>query len=162
MAEQSQPRTFEGDLSAAGMSFAVVVARFNSFITDRLLEGALDAIRRSGGDLAKVDVAHVPGSVEIPTAAAAMAKSGRYDAVICLGAVIRGETGHYDHVAGEAAGGVAAVGRETGVPAAFGVLTVETVEQAINRAGAKSGNAGFSAAMTAIETASLLKKLADA
>lgn len=158
-AESAQPRVLEGDLSAAGRRFAVVVARFNSFVTEKLLEGALDAIRRTGGDLARVDVARVPGSVEIPVTARTLAQTGRYDAVICLGAVIRGETGHYDHVAGEAASGVAAVGRETGVPTVFGVLTCDTLEQAINRSGAKSGNHGFSAAMSAIEMASLLETI---
>jgi len=161
MAEQSF-RTLEGELNAGGASFAVVVSRFNGFITDRLLEGAIDAIRRTGGDVSKVDVARVPGSVELATAAKTMAQSGRYDAVICLGAIIRGETDHYDHVAGSAASGVAGIGPETGVPTVFGVLTCDTLDQAINRAGAKSGNAGFSAAMTAIEMASLVKKLKSA
>ncbi len=158
MAEKSY-RTLEGELSSAGASFAIVASRFNSFITDKLLEGALDAIRRTGGDVSKVDVARVPGSVELATAAKAMAESGRYAAVICLGAVVRGETDHYDHVAGAAASGVAAIGPATGVPTIFGVLTCDTLEQAINRAGAKSGNTGFSAAMAAIEMASLVKKL---
>lgn len=157
--DSSQPNVLEGELSAAGARFGVVVSRFNSFITEKLLAGALDAIRRTGGDLSAVDVAHVPGSLELPVTAKVMAESGKYDAVICLGAVIRGETGHYDHVAGETAGGIAAVGRETGVPVVFGVLTTDTLDQAINRAGAKSGNNGFGAAMTAIEMASLLKKL---
>ncbi|MCB1021357.1 MAG: 6,7-dimethyl-8-ribityllumazine synthase [Bryobacterales bacterium] len=161
MAERSY-RTLEGELNAAGASFAIVVSRFNSFITERLLEGAIDAIRRSGGDVSKVDVARVPGSVELATAAKTMAESGKYDAVICLGAIIRGETDHYDHVAGAAASGVAAIGPATGVPTVFGVLTCDTLEQAINRAGAKSGNAGFSGAMTAIEMASLVKKLRSA
>jgi len=161
MAERSY-RTLEGELNAAGASFAIVVSRFNSFITERLLEGAIDAIRRSGGDVSKVDVARVPGSVELATAAKTMAESGKYDAVICLGAIIRGETDHYDHVAGTAASGVAAIGPATGVPTVFGVLTCDTLEQAINRAGAKSGNAGFSGAMTAIEMASLVKKLRSA
>jgi 6,7-dimethyl-8-ribityllumazine synthase len=160
--DENSYRTLEGDLNAAGASFAIVVSRFNSFITERLLEGAIDAIRRTGGDVSKVDVARVPGSVELATAAKTMAESGRYAAVICLGAIIRGETDHYDHVAASAASGVAAIGPATGVPAVFGVLTCDTLEQAINRAGAKSGNAGFSAAMTAIEMANLVKKLKTA
>ena len=162
MSQPTEHRVFEGDLGAAGFRFGIIVSRFNGFITERLLEGALDALRRAGGDLSQVDVARVPGSVEIPVTALKMARGGRYDALICLGAVIRGETGHYDHVAAEAAGGVAAVGRETGVPTVFGVLTCDTVEQAVNRAGAKSGNHGFGAAMTAIEMASLMKKLGAA
>ena len=157
--DQNQPRMLEGDLSASGTRFGIVVSRFNGFITEKLLAGALDAIRRAGGDLGAADVAKVPGSLELAVAAKTMAESGKYDAVICLGAVIRGETDHYDHVAGEAASGVAALGRETGLPVVFGVLTCETLDQAINRAGAKNGNAGFSAAMTAIEMASLMKKL---
>lgn len=161
MAENSY-RTFEGDLNASGARFAIVVSRFNGFITERLLEGAIDAIRRTGGDVSKVDVARVPGSVELATAAKTMAESGRYHAVICLGAIVRGETDHYDHVAGSAASGIAAIGPATGVPTIFGVLTCDTLDQAINRAGAKSGNTGFSAAMTAIEMASLVEKLRSA
>ncbi len=158
-ADNKQPQTFEGDLNAAGARFGIVVSRFNGFITEKLLAGALDAIARTGGDLGDVGVAKVPGSLELAVAAKAMVESGNYDAVICLGAVIRGETGHYDHVAGETASGVGALGRETGVPVIFGVLTCDTLDQAINRAGAKSGNSGFSAAMAAIEMASLMKKL---
>jgi 6,7-dimethyl-8-ribityllumazine synthase len=160
--DENSYRTLEGELNAAGVTFAIVVSRFNSFITERLLEGAIDAIRRTGGDVSKVDVARVPGSIELATAAKAMAESGRYGAVICLGAIIRGETDHYDHVAAAAASGVAAIGPATGVPTVFGVLTCDTLEQAINRAGAKSGNTGFSAAMTAIEMASLIQKLRSA
>jgi 6,7-dimethyl-8-ribityllumazine synthase len=159
MESSPTPRVVEGDLSAAGFRFGIVVARFNGFVTERLLEGALDAIRRTGGDLAQVDVARVPGSVEVPVAAKTMAESGRYAAIICLGAIVRGATDHYDHVAGSAASGVAAVGRETGVPTLFGVLTCDTLEQAIDRAGAKAGNAGFNAAMSAIEMANLLRRL---
>ena len=155
----NQPRALEGDLTAQGARIGIGVSRFNSFITDKLLAGALDAIARSGGDMGAVSVAKVPGSLELAVAARAMAESGSYDAVICLGAVIRGETTHYDHVASEAASGIAAASRETGVPVIFGVITAETVDQAINRAGGKSGNQGFSAAMTAIEMASLMKKL---
>lgn len=152
-------RLIEGELSARGLRFALVVSRFNSFITDRLLGGALDALRRNGAAGDAIDVAKVPGSLEIPVVAREMASSGRYDAVICLGAVIRGETPHFDYVAAEASKGVAAVGRETGVPTIYGILTCNTLEQAINRAGAKSGNKGFDAAMGAIEMANLIKQL---
>ena len=137
----------------------IVVARFNDMITRSLLVGATDCLRDSGIKDALVSVVWVPGSFEIPVVAAKAVRSGKYSAVICLGAVIRGETTHYDHVAGEAAGGIAAASRETGIPVIFGVITSDTVEQAINRAGGKSGNQGFSAAMTAIEMASLMKKL---
>jgi 6,7-dimethyl-8-ribityllumazine synthase len=152
-------RLIEGELSARGLRFAVVVSRFNSFITDRLLGGALDALRRNGAGADAIDVAKVPGSLEIPVVAREMAGSGRYDAVICLGAVIRGDTPHFDYVAAESAKGVAAVGRETGVPTIYGILTCNTLEQAIDRAGAKSGNKGFDAAMGAIEMANLMKQL---
>lgn len=152
-------RLMEGALSATGLHFGVVVSRFNSFITDRLLGGALDALRRNGAAPDAIDVAKVPGSLEIPVVAREMASSGRYDAVICLGAVIRGETPHFDYVASESAKGVAAVGRETGVPVIYGILTCNTLEQAINRAGAKSGNKGFDAAMGAIEMANLIKQM---
>ena len=158
----SQHRIFEGDLSAQGLKLGIVVSRFNSFITERLLAGALDAVRRGGGDESAVDVAKVPGSLELPVVARQMAESKRYDAVICLGAVIRGETDHYGHVASEAARGVASLGSQTGVPVIFGVLTCHTLEQAVDRAGAKSGNAGFQAAMTAFETANLLRNMRDA
>ncbi len=156
----TEPATIEGDLNAQGLRIGCVVARFNSFITDRLLAGALDAIRRHGGDLGAVQVVRVPGSLELATAARAMADSGKFDALICLGAVIRGETSHYDHVAQGAASGIARIGPETGVPTIFGVLTCDEIEQAIDRAGAKSGNAGFQAAVAAIEMASVLKQLA--
>lgn len=156
---RNEPRVIEGDLSATGESFAIVVSRFNGFITEQLLNGALDAIRRHGGDVASTDVVRVPGSIELAVTAKALAETGRYGAVVCLGAVIRGETDHYDHVAGQAAASIAGVGSETGVPTIFGVLTCDTLEQAINRAGAKSGNNGFGAAVTAIEMASLLAKL---
>ena len=152
-------RLIEGELSARGLRFALVVSRFNSFITERLLGGALDGLRRNGAAADAIDVAKVPGSLEIAVVAREMASSGRYDAVICLGAVIRGETPHFDYVAAESAKGVAAVGRETGVPTIYGILTCNTLEQAINRAGAKSGNKGFDAAMGAIEMANLIKQL---
>jgi 6,7-dimethyl-8-ribityllumazine synthase len=152
-------RLIEGELSARGLRFGIVVSRFNSFITERLLDGAADALRRNGADAKAIDVAKVPGSLEIAVVAREMAASGRYDAVLCLGAVIRGETPHFDYVASESAKGVAAVGRETGVPTIYGILTCNTLEQAINRAGAKSGNKGFDAAMGAIEMANLIKQM---
>src|SRR3954469_15010446 len=155
-------KVFEGQLSAAGLRFAIIVSRFNSFITDRLYGGAIDALARSGANLDLVDVIKVPGSWEVPLAAAEVARQHRYDAVICLSCVIRGETPHFDYVAAEAAKGVAHVAAETGVPVAFGILTTNTLEQAIDRAGAKSGNKGFDAAMTAIEMANLMRVLRQA
>ena len=156
-------RVLEGQLSAAGLRFAIIVSRFNSFITERLLGGAMDAIARSGGSADQVDLVKVPGSWEMPVVAGELARqnarTNRYDAIICLGAVIRGETPHFDYVASEAAKGIAHVTAATGVPVAFGVLTTNTLEQAIDRAGAKSGNKGFDAAMTAIEMASLMRTL---
>ena len=153
-------KVIEGDLSARELKFAIVIARFNSFITEKLLEGALDALRRTGADLEKnVQVIRVPGAWELPAAAKPLASSGRFDAIIALGAVIKGDTPHFDYVAGNAASGLASVQSETGVPVAFGVITTLTVEQAIDRAGAKSGNKGFDAAMTAIEMANLMRQL---
>jgi 6,7-dimethyl-8-ribityllumazine synthase len=152
-------RVLEGQLSAAGLRFAIVVSRFNSFITERLLGGAMDAISRSGGSAEQVDLVKVPGSWEMPVVAGELARNKKYDAIICLGAVIRGETPHFDYVASEAAKGIAQVSAATGVPVAFGVLTTNTLEQAIDRAGAKGGNKGFDAAMTAIEMANLMKSL---
>jgi 6,7-dimethyl-8-ribityllumazine synthase len=149
----------EGTLSAAGMTFGIVAARFNDFIVKALLEGALDAVRRHGGDVESVDVVWVPGSYEIPLAAGEMAKTGRYDAVVCLGAVIRGSTAHFDYVAGGASTGISSVALETGVPTIFGVITTETIEQAIERAGTKMGNKGFEAAASAIEMADLLPRI---
>jgi len=152
-------RTWEGNLTAAGLSFALVVSRFNDFITGRLLDGALDALRRHGAEEERLTVVRVPGAYEIPLAAKRLAASGRYDAVICLGAVIRGATPHFDYVAGEVAKGVAISALETGVPIAFGVLTTETIEQAIERAGTKAGNKGFDAACSAIEMANLFRQM---
>ena len=148
----------EGNLSAAGKNFGIVASRFNDFVVKALLDGAIDAIRRHGGD-GSVDVAWVPGSYEIPIAAREMALSGRYDAIICLGAVIRGATAHFDYVAGGAASGISSVAQETGVPVIFGVITTETIEQTIERAGTKMGNKGFEAAVSAIEMADLMPKL---
>ncbi|MDQ6699561.1 MAG: 6,7-dimethyl-8-ribityllumazine synthase [Acidobacteriota bacterium] len=153
------PKVIEGHLAAAGLKLAIVVSRFNSFITDRLLAGALDALQRSGGSESDIEIVRVPGSWEMPVAARALAVTKRHEGIICLGAVIRGDTPHFDYVAGETARGLAQVASETGVPVAFGVLTCNTVEQAIDRAGLKSGNKGFDAAMTAIEMANLLRQL---
>ncbi|MBX3473465.1 MAG: 6,7-dimethyl-8-ribityllumazine synthase [Planctomycetes bacterium] len=146
-------------LNAQGMRFGIVAARFNDFIVEKLLQGALDSIARHGGDAQAVDVAWVPGAFEIPVVARKFCESGRYDAVICLGAVIRGNTPHFDYVAGEAAKGISQAGLMTGVPCVFGVLTTETLEQAIERSGTKLGNKGFDAATTAIETVDVLRKV---
>lgn len=153
------PRVIEGQLSAAGLRFAIVVSRFNSFITERLLAGATDGLLRHGADPDTLDIIKVPGSWEVPVAARELARQKKHDAIICLSAVIRGETPHFDYVAAEAAKGIAQVSAETGVPVAFGVLTTNTLEQAIDRAGAKGGNKGFDAAVTAIEMANLLRQL---
>lgn len=153
------PKFIEGKLDGKGLRFGIVVGRFNSFISERLLEGALDCLVRHGVQDLNITVARVPGAFEIPLASAKMAKSGRYDALICLGAVIRGSTPHFDYVASEVSKGVASVSLETGIPVIFGVLTTDTIEQAVERAGTKAGNKGFEAAMTAIETANVLKGL---
>jgi len=155
-------KVFEGQLSAAGLRFAIVVSRFNSFISERLLAGAQDALARTGADPEMVDVVKVPGSWEVPMIAAELARQHGYDAIVCLSAVIRGETPHFDYVSAEAAKGIAHVAMETGVPVAFGVLTTNTLEQAIDRAGAKGGNKGFDAAMSAIEMANLMRSLRQA
>ena len=154
------PSILEGDLVATGLRVAIVVSRWNSFITERLLEGALDALKRHGGDTdVNTTVVRVPGSFEIPLVVQKLCKSGKYDAVIALGCVIRGATAHFDYVAGEAVKGVAHAMLETGVPVVFGVLTTDSIEQAIERAGAKAGNKGAEAATVAIEMANLLKQL---
>ncbi len=155
------PNHLEGQLTAAGRAFGVVASRFNDFIVDKLLEGALDAIRRHGGELGAVDVIWVPGSYEVPLAAKRLALSGKYEAVICLGAVIRGATPHFDYVAGGVASGISSVALETNLPVIFGVITTDTIEQAIERAGTKAGNKGFEAAVTAIEMASLFEALSN-
>jgi 6,7-dimethyl-8-ribityllumazine synthase len=152
-------RMVEGNLTAKGFAFGIVASRFNDFITARLLDGALDALRRHGADEDKITVARVPGSFEIPLVAKRMAASRQYDAVVCLGTVIRGATPHFDYIAGEVAKGVAMAGLETGVPIAFGVLTTDSIEQAVERAGTKAGNKGFDAACAAIEMANLLREL---
>lgn len=150
---------YEGNLVSQGLKYGVVVGRFNEFISSKLLSGALDAFKRHGAEDSEVEVAWVPGAFEIPFIAQKMAESGKYDAVITLGAVIRGATPHFDYVCNEAAKGVAAVGLKTGVPTIFGVLTVDSIEQAIERAGTKAGNKGYEAAVTAIEMANLTKTL---
>ena len=149
----------EGNLSAEGRSFGIVASRFNDFVVKALLEGAIEAIRRHGGVAEAVDVVWVPGSYEIPVVARELALSGRYDALICLGAVIRGATAHFDYVAGGVAGGISTVALETGVPVIFGVITTESIEQAIERAGTKMGNKGFEAAVSAMEMADLMARL---
>jgi 6,7-dimethyl-8-ribityllumazine synthase len=153
------PTTFEGHFSPPDGRFAIVVARFNATVTESLLAGCLDALVRHGVSDDRVDVARVPGSFEIPVVAKRMATSGRYAAVICLGAVIRGETGHYDHVAGQAASGVMQAGMAGNVPVIFGVLTTDTVEQALNRSGLKGGNKGADSALAAIEMVNLFKAI---
>lgn len=149
---------FEGHLQAEGKKFGIIVARFNSFIAEKLLDGAIDTLIRSGASDDDIEVARVPGAYEIPLVAQKMAKSGRYDAVICLGVIIRGATPHFDFVANEASKGIAQAGMETGVPIIFGVLTTETIEQAIERAGSKGGNKGSDCASAAVEMINLLNQ----
>ena len=153
------PETLEGKLSAAGFKFAIVVSRFNDFICSRLVEGAMDALKRHGAGEKDVLVVKVPGAFEIPVMAKKLAASGRYDALICLGAVIRGATPHFDYVAAEVSKGVANVALESDVPVTFGVLTTDNLEQAIERAGSKSGNKGYEAAVAAMEMTSLFKDI---
>src|SRR5262245_52644023 len=153
------PTLIEGTYTAPPGRFALVAARFNGTIVDDLVAGALDGLRRHGVADEAIDLVRVPGSFEIPFVAQRLAASKRFAAVICLGVVIRGETGHYDHVAGEAAGGVARAALATGVPVIFGILTCDTLEQALDRAGAKGGNKGFDAALTAVEMVNLFRQL---
>ncbi len=153
------PKIQEGVLNAKGFRFGLVVSRFNNFITERLLEGALDALMRHGGKDENLEIVRVPGSFEIPLLAKQMASSGRFDAVICLGALIRGGTIHFDVLSAEVTKGVAQAGLETGVPITFGVITTDTLEQAIERAGTKMGNKGWEAAESAIELVNLLKAI---
>jgi 6,7-dimethyl-8-ribityllumazine synthase len=152
-------KTIQGKLDATGLKIALVVSRFNEFITSRLLAGARDALVRHGASADNLTEVWVPGSWELPVAAKALATSGRYDALVCLGCVIRGETTHYLHVGGEAARGIAQAALETGVPIGFGVLTTDTLEQAVERAGSKGGNKGADAALAAVETANLLREI---
>ena len=154
-----EPRTYQGALRAEGFKFALVASRFNDFITNRLLSGALDALERLGAEEHNVSVYKVPGSFELPLTAKRLAATGKWDAIICLGTLIRGETPHFDYIAAEVAKGIATTAMETGLPIVFGVVTADTLEQAIQRAGAKSGNKGFDAAMTAVELANLYREL---
>ncbi len=152
-------RTLEGKLDAKGLSIALVASRYNDFVTSRLIEGALDCLVRHGAKAADITLIRVPGAFELPLAARRAAKGGKVSAVVCLGTLIRGETPHFDYIAAEAAKGIAQVSLETGVPVAFGVVTADTLEQAIDRAGTKAGNKGFEAALSAIEMANLLTVL---
>lgn len=156
---RQEGKVFEGDLLGKGLKFGVVVSRFNEFITERLLSGATDAFMRHGVESCNVDMAWTPGTFEMPLVAMRMAESGNYDAVCCLGAVIRGSTPHFEHVANQVARGLAQTSLQTSVPVTFGILTTDTLEQAIERAGTKAGNKGFSAAVSAIEMARLLQTL---
>ena len=151
------PKTFEGNLIAKGKKFVLVASRFNDFITDRLVGGAMDALMRSGAKDADIDIVKVPGAFEIPLIAKKMAAKKKYHAVICLGAVIRGATPHFDYVSAEVSKGIAQVGMEAGVPVIFGIITADTIEQAVERAGTKAGNKGWSAAMSAVEMANLIE-----
>ncbi len=154
------PRILEGDLLPPPGRYAIIAARFNDLVVDRLTAGALDALHRHGVADDRIDIVRVPGAFEIPMIARKLAKGGQYAAVICLGCVIRGDTDHYDHVAGAATSGIASAAAESAVPVIFGVLTCDTLEQALHRAGAKAGNKGYEAAVTAIEMVNLLAKLA--
>lgn len=153
------PNIYEGKISAEGVRFAIVVARFNDFISSKLVEGALDALRRHGGDEDLISLVKVPGAFEIPIAAKKLVESGQFRAVICLGAVIRGSTPHFEYVAAEVSKGIAAISLESGIPVTFGVLTTDNLEQAIERAGSKSGNKGWDAAVAAMEMVSLFDSL---
>jgi len=152
-------KTIEGNLDAKGLKFALLVTRFNSIITERLLAGALDALSRTGGNPGDIEIIRVPGSWELPVVARELAIQKRHDAIICVSAVIRGDTPHFEYIAAEAAKGLAQTSMETGIPVAFGVLTCDTLEQAIDRAGAKGGNKGFDAAMTAVEMGNLMRRI---
>lgn len=152
-------RTFEGETEGGGLSLAIVVSRFNKTITDRLLDGAREALSRHGIAPENADIVYVPGSFELPLAALRLARTGRYQAVVCLGAVLRGETAHFEYVAGQAAAGIQRISLDTGLPVIFGVVTAETVEQALERSGGRLGNKGFDAVAAAIEMATLLKKI---
>jgi len=162
MTDKLQPHQIRGEFSADGLRFAIVVSRFNQFITERLLAGALDALARAGAESSQVDVVRVPGSFEIPIAAKKLAESNKYEAVICIGCILRGETAHYDYVCSESARGIQLAQMDTGVPMTFCVLTCDTLEQAIDRAGSKGGNKGFEAGLAAVEMANLSRKISTA
>ncbi|MBA3806220.1 MAG: 6,7-dimethyl-8-ribityllumazine synthase [Acidobacteria bacterium] len=155
-----QPVTHQGNLNAKGFRFALVASRWNDFLTSRLVEGALDALERLGADEKAVALFKVPGSFEIPLLARTLAATGKYDAVVCLGTIIRGETPHFEYIAGEVTKGIAQAGMETGIPVVYGIVTADTLEQAIDRAGVKAGNKGFEAAMSAVELVNLYKSVA--
>jgi 6,7-dimethyl-8-ribityllumazine synthase len=161
MAESGKPRVIRGELSAAGLHFGIVVSEFNSFITDRLLAGALDALSRAGASATQIEIVRVPGSLEIPITAKKLAATGRFDSLICIGCVLRGETSHYDYVASETSRGIQLAQLDSGVPMMFCVLTCESLEQAIDRAGLKGGNKGFEAGLGAVEMAHLSRKLSN-
>lgn len=152
-------KIIEGKLEAKGLKFGIIVSRFNEFITSRLLEGAIDALIRHGATETDIEIVRVPGSFEIPLIAKKLAQSGRFHAIICLGTLIRGATPHFDYIASEVSKGIALVGLETGIPVSFGVITADTIEQAIERAGSKSGNKGWDAALVAIEMAKVMEQL---
>jgi 6,7-dimethyl-8-ribityllumazine synthase len=159
MAENKKPSGLRGELNAAGLRFGIVVSQFNNFITDRLLAGALDALEQCGAGEKHIEIVRVPGSFEIPLAAKKLAATGRFNSIICIGCVLRGETSHYDYVASETSRGIQLAQLDSGVPMAFCVLTCDTLEQAINRAGLKSGNKGYESALGAIEMARLVQKI---
>jgi 6,7-dimethyl-8-ribityllumazine synthase len=154
-----QPKMIEGELLARDLRFAFIAARFNDFVVEPLIRGALDALKRHGASEKQIEIVRVPGAFDIPIVARKLALSRRYDALLALGAVVRGQTPHFDYVAGECASGLARIALESGVPIAFGVLTTDTMEQAVDRAGGKAGNKGADAALTAIEMANLLRRL---
>jgi len=159
MSEKLQPNNIRGELKAAGLRFGIVVSRFNSFITERLLAGTLDALERAGSEGKQIDVVRVPGSFELPIAAKKLGQSGKYDAVVAIGCILRGETTHFEYISSEVARGIQLAQMDTGVPMIFCVLTCDTLEQAIDRAGLKSGNKGFEAGLAALEMANLSRKL---
>jgi 6,7-dimethyl-8-ribityllumazine synthase len=159
MADKLRPKSMAGNLSAAGLRFGIVISRFNSFITERLLDGALDALQRAGAGNDQIEIVRVPGSFELPVAAKKLAESRHPDSIICIGCVLRGETSHYEHVSNEVARGIQLAQMDTGVPMAFCVLTCDTLEQAIDRAGLKSGNKGFEAGLAAVEMGNLSRQL---
>jgi len=162
MSEKLQPNNIRGELKAAGLRFGIVVSRFNSFITERLLAGTLDALERAGTEAKQIDVVRVPGSFELPVAAKKLGQSGKYDAVVAVGCILRGETTHFEYISSEVARGIQLAQMDTGVPMIFCVLTCDTLEQAIDRAGLKSGNKGFEAGLAALEMANLSRKLSPA